>query len=83
MKLNKIVYLTQLTARSVGVVSGQSFGSSVVSLACIASMCSLPGGHSLRLAFGSFFYSHPFLLYSSPDKSVRHVPGSIGLGAYG
>ena len=40
-------------------VSGQSFGSSAVSLACITSMCSVqrfPGGHSLRLAFGSFFY---------------------------
>ena len=40
-------------------VSGQSFGSSAVSLACITSMCSVQcfrGGHSLRLAFGSFFY---------------------------
>ena len=40
-------------------VSGQSFGSCAVSLACITSMCSVqrfPGGHSLRLAFGSFFY---------------------------
>ena len=40
-------------------VSGQSFGSSAVSLACIVSMCSVQcfrGGHSLRLAFGSFFY---------------------------
>ena len=39
--------------------SGQSFGSSAVSLACITSMCSVqrfPGGHSLRLAFESFFY---------------------------
>ena len=37
-------------------VSSQSFGSSVVSLACITSMCSVqrfPGGHSLRLALGS------------------------------
>ena len=43
-------------------VSGQSFGSSVVSLACITSMCSVqcfPGGHSLRSALGSFFYPHP------------------------
>ena len=43
-------------------VSGQSFGSSAVSLACITSMCSVQcfrGGHSLRLAFGSFFYPHP------------------------
>ena len=57
MRLNK--YLTQLTTRSVGVVSGQSFGSSVVSLACITSMCLVqcsPGGHSLHSAFGSFFY---------------------------
>ena len=40
-------------------VSGQSFGSSAVSLACVTSMCSapcFPGGHSLRLAFESFFY---------------------------
>ena len=40
-------------------VSGRSFGSSAVSLACITSMCSVQcfrGGHSLRLAFGSFFY---------------------------
>ena len=43
-------------------VSGQSFGSSTVSLACITSMCSVQcfrGSHSLRLAFGSFFYPHP------------------------
>ena len=36
-------------------VSGQSFGSSVVSLACITSMCSVQcfrGGHSLCSAFG-------------------------------
>ena len=56
MKLN---FLTQLTTKSEGVVSGQSFGSSAVSLTCITSMCSVQrfsGGHSLRLAFGSFFY---------------------------
>ena len=43
-------------------VIGQSFGSSAVSHACIVSMCSVQcfrGGHSLRLAFGSFFYPHP------------------------
>ena len=43
-------------------VSGQSFGSSMVSLACITSMCSVQcfrGSHSLCLAFGSFFYPHP------------------------
>ena len=42
-----------------GVVSDQSFGSSVVSHPCITSMCSVqcfPGSHSLRSAFGSFFY---------------------------
>ena len=53
------IYLTQLTTRSVRVVSEQSFGSSAVSLACIASICSVqhfPGSHSLHLAFGSFFY---------------------------
>ena len=41
---------------SEGVVSSQSFGLSVVSLASITSMCSVqrfPGGHSLRLALGS------------------------------
>ena len=38
-------------------VSGQSFGSSMVNLACITSMCSVqcfPGGHSLRSAFVAF-----------------------------
>ena len=43
-------------------VSGQSFGSSAVSLTCITSMCSVqhfPGGHSLHLAFGLFFYPYP------------------------
>ena len=58
----------------------------MVSLACITSMCSVqcfPGGHSLRLAFGSFFYPHPSPLYSSTDKSLWQVPGSIGMGAQG
>ena len=67
-------------------VSGQSFGLSVVSLACITSMYSVqrfPGGHSLRLAFGSFLYPHPSTLYSSTDKSVWQVPGSIGVRAHG
>ena len=53
------IYLAQLT----GVVSGQSFCSRAVSLSCITSMCSVqrfPGGHSLGLAFWSFFYPHPF-----------------------
>ena len=42
-----------------GVVSDQSFRSSMVSHPCITSMCSVqcfPGSHSLRSAFGSFFY---------------------------
>ena len=80
------MYLTELTTRSAGVVSGQSFGSSAVSLACITSMCSVQcfrGGHSLRLAFGSFFYPHPSPLNSSTVKSVWQVPGSIGVGAHG
>ena len=67
-------------------VSGQSFGSSTVSLACITSLYSVqrfPGGHSLCLAFGSFFYPHPSTLYSSTDKSVWQVPGSIGVRAHG
>ena len=55
-------------------VSGQSFGSSVISLARITSMCSVqhfPGGHSLHLAFGSFLYPHPPLpLNFVTDKSV-------------
>ena len=43
-------------------VSGRSFGSGAVSLACITSMCSVQcfcGGNSLHLAFGSFFYPIP------------------------
>ena len=49
-------------------VSGQWFGSSTVSLACIISMCSVqrfPGSHSLRLAFGSFCSPILPTLYSS------------------
>ena len=60
IKIN--IYLTQSTTRSMGVVSGHSFGSSTVSPACITSMCSVqhfPGSHSPCLAFGSFFYPHP------------------------
>ena len=48
--------------RSTGIFSSQWFGSSAVGLAFITSMCSVqrfPGGHSLCLAFGSFFYPHP------------------------
>ena len=77
------MYLTQITKRSEGVVSGQSFSSSAVSLACMTSLCSLqrfPGGHSLRLAFGSFFSPHPSPLYFSTDKSVWQVSDLIGVG---
>ena len=79
-------YIFSPWTRSAGVVSGQLFGSSTVSLACITPMCSVQrfsGGHSLRLAFGSFFYPHPSPLYSSTDKSVWQVPRSIGVGVHG
>ena len=69
-------------------VSGQSFGSSAVSLACITSMCSVqhfPVGHSLCLAFGSFLYPHPpsfiFSLINQCDKCL--VPLAWGLMAGG
>ena len=65
------------TVNNEGMVSGQSFGSSVISLACITSMCSVqhfPGGHSLCLAFGSFLYPHPppfiFSLIIQCDKCL-------------
>ena len=54
-------------------VSGQSFGSSAVSHACITSMCSVqrfPGSHSLRLAFGSFFYRLIFAVFLLFGKAV-------------
>ena len=68
--------------------SGQSFGSSAVSLACIVSMCSVQcfrGGHSLRLAFGSFFYPHPSPLNSSTVNQCDGclVPLAWGLMAGG
>ena len=70
-------------------VSGESFGSSVVSLACITSLCSVQcfrGGHSLCLAFGSIFYSHPspplnFPLLNRCDGCL--VPLEWGLKAGG
>ena len=70
-------------------VSGQSFGSSLVSLACITSMGSvqrLPGGHSLSLSFGSFFYPHSFpsfilALINQCDRCL--VPLAWGLMAGG
>ena len=60
-------------------VSGQSFGSSAVSLACIVSMCSVQcfrGGHSLRLAFGSFFY--PPSLPAAPPPPLAMGGGGAG-----
>ena len=43
-----------------------------------------PGGHSLFLAFGSFFYPYPFPPFIfSTDKSVWQVPGSVGARAHG
>ena len=62
--------------RSEGLVSSQSFGSSAVSLACITSMCSVqrfPGGHSLRLAFGPFFY-HLILAVFAVRSSCFFLP---------
>ena len=69
-------------------VSGQWFGSSAVSLACITSMCSVqcfPGGHSLRLALGSFFYPHPpsFILPLINQCDRCLVPLACGLMAGG
>ena len=69
-------------------VSGQSFGSSAVSLACITSICPVQrfsGGHSLRLAFGSFFYPIPPPLYSTTDDQCDGclVPLAWGLMAGG
>ena len=45
-----------------------------------------PGGHSLRLALGSFFYPTSLPappLFFSIDKLVWQVPGCIGMGAHG
>ena len=69
-------------------VSGQSFGSSVVSLACITSTCSVqrfPGGHSLRLAFGSFFYPPPFIfsLINQCDRCLVSLPWGLMAGGRG
>ena len=66
-------------------VSSLSFGSSAISLACITSMCSVQcflGGHSLLLAFGSFFYP-PFIfpLLNQCDRCM--VPLAWGLMAGG
>ena len=63
MRLNKYLFNTVNNKKCErSAVSGQSFGSSAVSLAYITSMCSVQcfhSGHSLRLAFRSFFYPHP------------------------
>ena len=61
MRLNKYLFHT-VNKKERGRGQGQSFGLSAVTLACITSMCSVQcfrGGHSLRLAFGSFFYPIP------------------------
>ena len=53
-------------------VSGHSFGSSILSPACITFICSVqcfPGGHSLCLGFGSFFYPHPSPLFILPPTN--------------
>ena len=73
--VKKVQMKLNLTTRSAGLVSSLSFGSSAISLACITSMCSVQcflGGHSLLLAFGSFFSPHPYPppLYFSTVKSV-------------
>ena len=70
-------------------VSSHSFHSSMVSLDGIPSMCSVqhfPGGRSLYLAFGSFFYPHPsppfiLALISQCDRCL--VPLAWGLMAGG
>ena len=70
-------------------VIGQSFGSSAVSLACIVSMCSVQcfrGGHSLRLAFGSFFYphpSHPLILPLLNPLAWGLMAGGRGFASHG
>ena len=70
-------------------VSSRAFGSSAVSLACITSMCSVecfPGGHSLRLAFGSSFYppSLPHFIVPLINQCDRClVPLAWGLMAGG
>ena len=55
-------------------VRGQSFGLSTVSLAYITSICSVrrfPGGHSLRLAFGSFSDPPPPLYFYTENQCYR------------
>ena len=63
-------------------VSGQSFGSSAVSLAFITFTCSVQcfgGGHSLRLAFGSFFYLWGWTLVAFTEVVVfRGVGLDVG-----
>ena len=68
-------------------VSGQSFGSRAVCLACITSLCSVqrfPGGQSLRLAFGSIFYPPPPVILPLINQCDRLlVPLAWGLMAGG
>ena len=88
--VKKVQMKLNLTTRSAGLVSSLSFGSSAISLACITSMCSVQcflGGHSLLLAFGSFFSPHPypppfiFPLLNQCDRCM--VPLAWGLMAGG
>ena len=85
MRLNKIFNAVNNKERG----HGQPFGSSVVSLACITSMCSVqcfPGGHSLCSALGSFFYPHPsppFILPLLNQCDGCLVPLAWGLMAGG
>ena len=61
MKLNKYLFNT-VNNKECG--HGQPFGSST----CNSSMCPVqcfPGGHSLRLAFGSFFYRRILAVHSN------------------
>ena len=67
--------------------AGQYGGSSVVSLACIISMCLGQRFLAACLFVWPLDYSltpiPPPSLYFSSDKSVCQVPGPISMGAYG
>ena len=71
-------------------VSRQSFGSSAVSLACMTR----PPFAQYNVFLAAILFVWPFYHsfspiptplphYSSTDKSVWQVPGSIGVGAHG
>ena len=87
MRLNRIFNTVNNKERGRGQRS--VVGSSVGSLACITSMCSVqcfPGGHSLRSALGSFFYPHPsppFILPLLNQCDGCLVPLAWGLMAGG